>query len=54
MPFVENAFKHGRYVVADAPIEVSFVVKEGTLNFSCRNSIKQEQSCGGDKAFRLY
>ncbi len=43
MPFVENAFKHGRYVVADTPIEVSLVVKEGTLNFSCRNSIKQEQ-----------
>lgn len=43
MPFVENAFKHGRYVDPDWPIEVSLKVTEGRLMFRCRNAIKHQQ-----------
>lgn len=43
MPFVENAFKHGRYVYEDTPIEVSLEVGTGSLVFTCRNAIKQQQ-----------
>lgn len=43
MPFVENAFKHGRYIDPETPIEVSLKVKEGHLEFCCRNAIKHQQ-----------
>lgn len=43
MPFVENAFKHGRYIYEDTPIEVKLAVEDGSLLFTCRNFIKQQQ-----------
>lgn len=43
MPFVENAFKHGRYIDPDWPIEVALKVTEDNLEFRCRNAIKHHQ-----------
>lgn len=43
MPFVENAFKHGRYVNVDTPIDIQLTVGKGTLVFVCQNHIKQQQ-----------
>jgi two-component system, LytTR family, sensor kinase len=37
IPFVENAFKHGSGMITNAEIDISLVVKEGTLRFSVKN-----------------
>ena len=41
--FIENAFKHGVSYQHDSFIEVTVVVEDGQLRFSCRNS-KSEKS----------
>jgi two-component system LytT family sensor kinase len=37
IPFVENAFKHGSGMITNAEIDISLVVKEGTLKFGVKN-----------------
>lgn len=37
IPFVENAFKHGTGLVADAAIDIHLAVKNGAVHFSVRN-----------------
>ena len=37
IPFVENAFKHGTGVIANAEIDIKLSVQNGELHFSVRN-----------------
>ena len=40
IPFIENAFKHGSFSVANA-IEIYLKSEKNHLSFSCKNQIKK-------------
>jgi sensor histidine kinase YesM len=49
IPFVENAFKHGTGMIADACIDIHLLVEEGKLIFSVRNRYNDQVQETRDK-----
>jgi len=49
IPFVENAFKHGTGMIADATIDIRLYTRSGMLFFSVRNRFNKDSSEIKDK-----
>lgn len=44
IPFVENAFKHGRLLEGFLRIEINVLVKKNRLDFTIRNTFKEQEN----------
>ncbi|MBD0331451.1 MAG: histidine kinase [Chitinophagaceae bacterium] len=49
IPFVENAFKHGTGIIADAQIDIKLIVQNGVLQFLVRNRYNDAMNETKDK-----